>query len=217
MVDDDDEDDEDEFVFGTCLFSSLLARIFRFRGCKSTVFCELSLVDEVDEADGLGTFVVSVSELMFGLLGLLTLAPTVLDVVDDVLGLALSFDSAVTDDAGVFVVETVVVVLGCCVTGAGEGELLCSCGEELLELRSTDEPPRFELRKTRCCFWSSFVSVVLSFLSSTLFVESDGLVQRDDALSLSAESLLFDDDATTYGSAALFRVDILLPLRVPIS
>lgn len=56
-----------------------------------------------------------------------------------------------------------------------------------------------------------------NFFSSTLFVESDGLVHRDETLSLSAESLLFDDDATTYGKAALLRVEMLLPLRVPIS
>lgn len=38
----------------------------------------------------------------------------------------------------------------------------------------------------------------------------------DDALSLSAESLLFDDDATTYGNA-LFRVEIFFPFRDPSS
>lgn len=54
------------------------------------------------------------------------------------------------------------------------------------------------------------------FLSSTLFVESDGLVHLDDALSLSAESLLLDDDATTYGNA-LFRVEVFFPLRDPSS
>lgn len=55
---------------------------------------------------------------------------------------------------------------------------------------------------------------VFNFFSSAPFVESDGLVQRDDTLSLSAESLLFDDEATTYGNAALFRVEIFFPLRV---
>lgn len=115
------------------------------------MFWELSFVDDVDDADGLGTFVVSVSELTLGLLGLFALVATGLVVVlDEVLGFVFSFDSVVTD-AVVLVVETVVVVL-VCVTGAGEGELLCNCGDELFELRSTDEPPRFELRRTRCCF-----------------------------------------------------------------
>lgn len=42
-------------------------------------------------------------------------------------------------------------------------------------------------------------------------------MHRDEADSLSAESLLFDDDATTYGNAALFLVEIFLPFRAPIS
>lgn len=121
----------------------------------------------------------------------------------------------VTDD--VVLVDVAVVVVLVCVTGAGDGELLCNCGDELFEPRSTDEQPLFELRKTLCCFCSSPVNVVPGFLSSVLFVESDGLVQRDDALSLSAESLLFDDEATTYGNAALFLVEIFFPFRVPIS
>lgn len=55
-----------------------------------------------------------------------------------------------------------------------------------------------------------------TFLSSALFAESDGLVQRDETLSLSAdESLLFDDDATTYGRAACARAEAFLPLREP--
>lgn len=177
----------------------------------------------MDEADGLGAFVGSVS-VFSGLLGLAVLVFAAGAHVSTVVlvplcaGVAGFVESTrvVTDDVVLVDVDDVVVVL-VCVTGAGDGELLCNCGDELFEPRSTDEQPRFELRKTRCCFCSSPVNAVPSFLSSVLFVESDGLVQRDDALSLSAESLLFDDDATTYGNAALLRVEIFLPLRVPIS
>lgn len=174
----------------------------------------------MDDADGLGALVGSVSVLS----GLLGLAVFMFDVVGQLsvvvpeAGVAGFVESTrvATDD--VVFVEVVVVVVLVCVTGAGDGELLCNCGDELFEPRSTDDPPRFELRKTRCCFCSSlFNEGAPVFLSSTLFVESDGLVQRDDALSLSAESLLFDDDATTYGNAALFLVEIFLPFRVLIS
>lgn len=132
----------------------MLARIFRFRGCKSTVFCELSLVDDVDEADGLGAFVGSVS--VFNALHGLAVLTLDVDgqlsnvVPDGVAGFVIS-TRVVVDDVDVLVDVTVVVVF-VCVTGAGEGELLCSCGDELFEPRSTDEPPRFELLKTLCCF-----------------------------------------------------------------
>lgn len=112
----------------TCLFSSLLARIFRFLGCKSAVFCELSLVEDVDDADGLGAFVGSLS-VFSGLLGLVVFMFDVvgqLSTVELEAGVAGFVDStrAVTDDV-VFVDVAVVVVL-VCVTGAGDGELLCN-------------------------------------------------------------------------------------------
>lgn len=123
------------------------------RGCKSAVFCEPSFVDDVDEADGLGAFVGSVS-VFNALQGLAVLTFEVVGQLSTVVpdGVAGFVDStrAVVDDV-VFVEVDVIVVL-VCVTGAGDGELLCSCGDELFEPRSTDEPPRFELLKTRCCF-----------------------------------------------------------------
>lgn len=55
------------------------------------------------------------------------------------------------------------------------------------------------------------------FLSSVLLAESEGLVHREDPLSLSAESLLFDEDGTTYGKAAWLRAEAFFPFRVPVS
>lgn len=108
----------------------------------------------MDDADGLGAFVGSVS-VFNGLLGLAVLTFDVAGnvsvvVPDGVAGLVVS-TRVVTDDVVLVDVAVVEVVL-VCVTGAGDGELLCSCGDELFEPRSTDDPPRFELRKTRCCF-----------------------------------------------------------------
>lgn len=98
----------------TGLFSSLLARIFRFRGCKSAVFCELSFVEEVDDADGLGALVGSVS-VFSGLLGLVVFMFDVvgqLSTVELEAGVAGFVDSTrvVTDDV-VLVDVAVVVVL----------------------------------------------------------------------------------------------------------
>lgn len=157
----------------------------------------------MDEADGLGALhVVSDSELLrFVLFGLEVFGGLLAGVVfvDDAVDLVASplpVSALAVDVVVVVVLDEVVVVA--CVTGAGDGELLCICGDELFEPRSTDCPPRFELRNTLCCFCSSCMAAVV-FLSSATppFVESDGLVQRDEMLSLSAESLLFDDDATT--------------------
>lgn len=43
-------------LFVTVLLSSLLARILRFRGCNSTVFCDCTVDEDVDDVadDGLG-------------------------------------------------------------------------------------------------------------------------------------------------------------------
>lgn len=120
----------------TCLFSSLLARIFRLRGCRSAVFCEPSFVDEVDEADGLGALVGSVSVfnalhglavLVFEVFGQLSTAVA----PDGVAGLVISTRVVVDDDVVLLLllllVDVVVVVVFVWVTGAGDGELLvCS-------------------------------------------------------------------------------------------
>lgn len=205
--------------------------------------------EEADEADaGLGTLLVApapaslVSPAIAGSVAVAAVAvwaaavPTVAfaDVEDTV--------DAVDDDD-----EAASVVSLMAAGAAGDGELLlCMCGDELFEPRSTDcvadplpllpllllppPPPRCELRSTRCWRCSSFVMPLVelltllpplptpppAFLSSALFAESDGLVQRDETLSLSAdESLLFDDDATTYGRAACARADAFLPFREP--
>lgn len=155
-----------------CLFSSLLARILRLRGCSSTVFCGVSFVDDVDEADGLGALdAASVSVLVTALFGLADVWPTlppavgfsvalgfvlvtsivsVVAVVVVVAVLAEDDDDDDEDDAAVVVVVDDEVAAADDETGAGDGELLCSCGDELLEPRSTDWPPRCELRRTRC-------------------------------------------------------------------
>lgn len=115
-------------VIRTCLFSSLLARIFRFRGCKSAVFCELSLVEDVEEADGLGTFVGSVSVFsgVFGLVVFITDVFGQLSTLEPDAGVVgfIASTRVVTDD--VVLVEAAVVVVVCVTDGAGDGELLCS-------------------------------------------------------------------------------------------
>lgn len=164
-----------------CLFSSLLARIFRLRGCRSTTFCGVSFTDEVDDADGLGAFegvsasVLATLALPVGLTELLL--PVLVVFVVLVVGFtAVSMVVSLLDDVAVVDVLVLVLVvvaeLVVDTAGAGDGDVLCNCcGDELFEPRSTDWPPRWE-RNTRCCRCSSLVNVPLAFLSSTLFVDS---------------------------------------------
>lgn len=85
----------------------------------------------MEEADGLGAFVLaSESEV----------------VADGLMGLAVD----VLALFALVVLLVSLVSLELAVAGAGGGELFWSCGDELLEPRSTDWPPRCELRRTRC-------------------------------------------------------------------
>lgn len=138
-----------KFVF--CLFSSLLARILRLRGCSSTALGCVSLVDDVDDADGLGTLeAASASTVILTLLGLAdepVFAPPGANVVvfaecDSRISsvrVDLAVGSAESPDAAdVTEVVTVAALDVDDVIGAGDGELLCICGDELFEPRSTD-------------------------------------------------------------------------------
>lgn len=155
-------------LFDTDLLSSLLARIFLLRGCSSTVFCTGGAAGVVlTVAAGLGALFVVVS---------------------------FSFDAVCVWLTGLSVLLfcwELFVVLVSVPLGAGDGDELCNCGEELFEPRSTDcpvDPPdRCELLNTLCCARSSAVVVpaTLVCLSSTAFTVSTGLAHRDDELSLS--------------------------------
>lgn len=174
---------DDVFAVDEDLLSSLLARILRLRGCNSTVFDWGGTADdEDDEADGLGAFA-DVSDSAFVWVWLAGLP-----VPFPLFPLLLLFGW-----------NELVEAPSAPPDGAGDGEELCSCGEELLELRSTvcpvEPPERCELRRTRCWARSSAdpaAAVPLPppglFPSSDAFVESAGLAHRDDELSLSVES-----------------------------